>query len=65
MGVGNMDGYSCHDEPFLKYTDGDGAYQILKNAIYAQTWLSVEAGADASMQKMLADAKKSLSTRNG
>ena len=64
MGVGNMDGYSCHDEPFLKYTDGDGAYQILKNAIYAQTWLSVEACADASMQKMLADAKKSLSTRN-
>ena len=60
MGVGNMDGYSCHDEPFLKYTDGDGAYQILKNAIYAQTWLSVEACADASMQKMLAEAKKSL-----
>ena len=60
MGVGNMDGYSCHDEPFLKYTDGDGAYQILKNAIYAQTWLSVEACADASMQKMLAEAKESL-----
>ena len=60
MGVGNMDGYTCHEEPFLQYTDGKGAYEILRNAIYAQTYLSVEACTDAAVRQMLAEAKGQL-----